>query len=64
LLISSTHGPGHDRRYTTQFRDLITSGRARPGAIVTHRGTLDDAPELYRRFDRREHGIIKAVIQP
>jgi glutathione-independent formaldehyde dehydrogenase len=57
-------GRTHDRRYTTRLRDLITSGRARPGIVVTHHGTLDDAPELYRQFDRRDHGVIKAVIHP
>jgi glutathione-independent formaldehyde dehydrogenase len=57
-------GRTHDRRYTTHLRDLITSGRARPGAIVTHHGTLDDAPELYRQFDNRENGVIKAVLHP
>ncbi|WP_433618330.1 glutathione-independent formaldehyde dehydrogenase [Dactylosporangium sp. CA-139114] len=57
-------GRTHDRRYTTHLRDLITSGRARPGAIVTHHGGLDYAPELYRQFDQRERGIIKAVLHP
>jgi glutathione-independent formaldehyde dehydrogenase len=58
------YGRTHDRRYTTHLRDLITSGRARPGSIVTHHGSLDDASELYRRFDQREGGIIKAVLHP
>ena len=44
--------------------NLVVSGRARPGAVVTHHGTLDDAPDLYRRFDRREDGIVKAVLHP
>jgi glutathione-independent formaldehyde dehydrogenase len=57
-------GRTHDRRYTTPLRDLITSGRARPGRVVTHHGSLDDAPELYRHFDRRDHGIVKAVVHP
>jgi glutathione-independent formaldehyde dehydrogenase len=57
-------GRTHDRRYTAHLRDLITSGRARPGTIVTHHATLDDAPDLYRRFDKREDGIIKAVLHP
>ncbi len=57
-------GRTHDRRYTTQLRDMITSGRARPGAIVTHHRTLSDAPDLYRQFDRRENGVIKAVLHP
>ncbi len=57
-------GRTHDRRYTTGLRDLITSGRARPGSVVTHHGALDDAAELYRQFDRRENGVIKAVLHP
>ncbi|MHA4951959.1 alcohol dehydrogenase catalytic domain-containing protein [Micromonospora sp. SD19] len=57
-------GRTHDRRYTTLLRDLVVAGRARPSMIVTHYGTLADAPELYRRFDRREDGVIKAVLRP
>lgn len=57
-------GRAHDRRYTTQLRDLITSGPARPGTIVTHPGALDDAPKPYRRLDGREDGVIKAVLHP
>ncbi|WCN83395.1 glutathione-independent formaldehyde dehydrogenase [Micromonospora sp. LH3U1] len=57
-------GRTHDRRYTVLLRDLVVAGRARPSMIVTHHGSLDDAPELYRSFDRREHGVIKAVLHP
>jgi glutathione-independent formaldehyde dehydrogenase len=57
-------GRTHDRRYTTELRDLITSGRARPGSVVTHHGVLGDASDLYRQFDRRENGVIKAVLHP
>lgn len=57
-------GRTNDRRYTTHLRDLITSARARPGIIVTHHGALRDAPDLYRQFDRRENGVIKAVLHP
>jgi glutathione-independent formaldehyde dehydrogenase len=57
-------GRTHDRRYTILLRDLVVPGRARPGVIVTHHGGLADAPDLYRRFDRREDGAIKAVLNP
>ncbi|MEU5785749.1 glutathione-independent formaldehyde dehydrogenase [Micromonospora lupini] len=57
-------GRTHDRRYTVLLRDLVVAGRARPSMIVTHHGTLADAPELYRGFDRRENGVIKAVLRP
>lgn len=62
--VSVGFGRTHDRRYTVLLRDLILSGRARPGAVVTHHGRLDDAPELHRSFDRRADGVIKAVLQP
>ena len=40
------------------------AGRARPGQIVTHHGTLADAPSFYDRFDRRADGVIKAILRP
>jgi glutathione-independent formaldehyde dehydrogenase len=62
--VSVRFGRTHDRRYTLLLRDLVVSGRAKPGVIVTHHGRLDDAPDLYRRFDRREDGVVKAVLHP
>ena len=55
-------GRTHDRRHTVLLRDMVLSGRARPAAIVTHHGTLDDAPALYQAFDQRADGVIKAVL--
>jgi glutathione-independent formaldehyde dehydrogenase len=62
--VSVNFGRTHDRRYTVLLRDLVLSGRARPGMVVTHHGRLDDAPRLYRDFDRRAAGVIKAVLHP
>jgi glutathione-independent formaldehyde dehydrogenase len=57
-------GRTHDRRYTVALRDLVLSGRARPGRVVTHHGGLDDAPHLFAAFDRRDEGVVKAVLRP
>jgi glutathione-independent formaldehyde dehydrogenase len=57
-------GRTQDRRYTTLLRDLILTGRARPGRIVTHHRTLNDAPGFYESFDRRADGVVKAVLGP
>lgn len=57
-------GRTHDRRYTTLLRDLVVSGRARPSQVVTHHGRLDDAPQLFREFDARAGGVVKAVLRP
>jgi glutathione-independent formaldehyde dehydrogenase len=62
--VSVRLGRTHDRRYTVLVRDLVLAGRARPGVIVTHHGGLDDAPELYRAFGRRENGVVKVVLHP
>ena len=57
-------GRTNDRRYTTLLRDLVVSGRARPGMIVSHHGGLDDAPRFFRAFDERADGVIKCVLRP
>ncbi|WP_248963644.1 glutathione-independent formaldehyde dehydrogenase [Sphaerisporangium perillae] len=62
--VSIGFGRTHDRRYTVLLRDLVLAGRARPSAVVTHHGRLEDAPELYRAFDQRAGGVIKAVLRP
>ena len=59
--VTAGFGRTHDRRYTTHLRDLIVSGRARPSQIVTHHAALDQAPDLYDRFDRRVDRIVKVV---
>jgi glutathione-independent formaldehyde dehydrogenase len=62
--VSVNFGRTHDRRYSTLLRDLVIAGRARPGRIVTHHGTLNDAPGFYDSFDRRADGVVKAVLNP
>ncbi|MFZ0178475.1 MAG: glutathione-independent formaldehyde dehydrogenase [Candidatus Dormiibacterota bacterium] len=62
--VSVNFGRTHDRRYTVLLRDLVLSGRARPGVVVTHHGRLEDAPDLYREFAQRATGIVKAVLHP
>ncbi|MGB9185491.1 MAG: alcohol dehydrogenase catalytic domain-containing protein [Solirubrobacteraceae bacterium] len=62
--VSVNFGRTHDRRYTTRLRDLVVAGRARPGQIVTHHGTLADAPSFYASFDQRANGVVKAILQP
>jgi glutathione-independent formaldehyde dehydrogenase len=62
--VSVNFGRTNDRRYTTRLRDLVVAGRARPGSIVSHHGSLEDGPRLYNSFDRRTDGVIKAVLRP
>jgi glutathione-independent formaldehyde dehydrogenase len=52
------------KKYNAYLRDLIVAGRARPSFIVSHRLTLDQAPEAYAKFDRRTDGYTKVVLKP
>jgi glutathione-independent formaldehyde dehydrogenase len=57
-------GRDHDERYNTRLRDLIVAGRAKPSVIVSQRLPLAAAPDAFRRFDQREDGYIKVVLDP
>ena len=52
------------KEYDAFLRQAVVTGMARPGKIVTHHISLDEAPEFYQRFDDREDGVIKVVINP
>ncbi|HTK07854.1 MAG TPA: glutathione-independent formaldehyde dehydrogenase [Ktedonobacteraceae bacterium] len=57
-------GRDDDERYNTQLRDLIISGRAKPGKIVSHRLPLSQAHDAFEKFDQRSDGYIKVVLDP
>jgi threonine dehydrogenase-like Zn-dependent dehydrogenase len=42
----------------------IERGEIDPSFIVTHRVTLNEAPEMYRTFRQKEDGCIKVVMKP
>lgn len=52
------------RGYGLVLRDLIIAGRAKPSFIVSRRIPLGEAPDAYRKFDRREPGYTKVLIKP
>ncbi|WP_238477052.1 glutathione-independent formaldehyde dehydrogenase [Natranaeroarchaeum sulfidigenes] len=52
------------KQYNRQLRDLIIEGRADPSWVVSHRVDLEEAPEMYERFDAREEGVIKVLLEP
>ncbi|SNR42257.1 glutathione-independent formaldehyde dehydrogenase [Haloechinothrix alba] len=57
-------GQADAKAYNRQLRDLIVAGRARPSFVVSKRMPLAEAPEAYARFDRREEGYSKVVLEP
>jgi glutathione-independent formaldehyde dehydrogenase len=52
------------KQYNQTLRNMIIDNKANPGTIVTHHIDIDEAPEMYERFDNREKGIHKVVINP
>ncbi|MFC7341406.1 glutathione-independent formaldehyde dehydrogenase [Saccharopolyspora griseoalba] len=52
------------KRYNRQLRDMIIAGRAQPSFVVSHELGLDEAPDAYRKFDKRIEGYTKVVLHP
>lgn len=57
-------GQADVKAYNRQLRDLIIAGRATPSFVVSKELPLDDAPDAYARFDKREGGYSKVVLRP
>ncbi len=56
-------GRNDDERWNRKLRDMILTGAAKPSRIVSHRLSLDEAPDAFRRFDAREDGYIKVILK-
>ena len=52
------------KKYNRFLRDLIISGRAKPSFIVSHRLSLEQAPQAYQKFDERRNGYTKVLLKP
>jgi glutathione-independent formaldehyde dehydrogenase len=52
------------KRYNAYLRDLISAGKAEPSFVVSHEVPLDEAPQAYTKFDRREDGYTKVILNP
>ncbi|WP_306058506.1 glutathione-independent formaldehyde dehydrogenase [Natronococcus wangiae] len=57
-------GQTNVKQYNRELRDMIIEGRADPSFVVSHRVDLEKAPEMYERFDDREEGVIKVLLEP
>jgi threonine dehydrogenase-like Zn-dependent dehydrogenase len=52
------------QRYLPDLMQRIVEGQIDPSFVITHRGTLDDGPELYKKFRDKQDGCIKVVLKP
>ncbi len=57
-------GQTHMQHYMKPLLEKIVAGEIDPSFLITHRGTLEDAPELYKIFDARSDDCVKVVLTP
>jgi len=57
-------GQANVKAYNRQLRELINTSRARPSWIVSHELALDEGPDAYEHFDKRENGWTKVTLHP
>jgi threonine dehydrogenase-like Zn-dependent dehydrogenase len=52
------------RHYTKPLLEKIQPGLIDTSFVVTHPASLEDAPEMYKKFRDKEDGVIKVVLRP
>jgi threonine dehydrogenase-like Zn-dependent dehydrogenase len=57
-------GQTHVQAYTKPLLKRIVEGDIDPSFVVTHPATLEDAPEMYKKFRDKKDGVIKVVMRP
>jgi threonine dehydrogenase-like Zn-dependent dehydrogenase len=57
-------GQTHVQRYMRPLLERIEKGDIDPSFVVTHRLSLDQAPEAYRMFREKQDECIKVVLKP
>lgn len=57
-------GQTHAPRYLRPLLDKIQNKEIDPSFVISHRISLDEAPDAYDLFNRREGGCTKVVMRP
>jgi threonine dehydrogenase-like Zn-dependent dehydrogenase len=57
-------GQTHVLNYLPQLLDRIERGDIDPSFVITHRVSLDEAPEMYQTFRDKQDDCIKVVMKP
>jgi threonine dehydrogenase-like Zn-dependent dehydrogenase len=52
------------QHYLPILMDRIQNGEIDPSFIITHRGSLEDGPDLYKTFRDKKDGCVKVVLKP
>ena len=62
--LTMTMGQTHMQKYMRPLFELVEAGRIDLSEIITHRVSLEDAPEAYRLFCDKEDNAVKFVLKP
>jgi len=57
-------GQTHMHRYLRPLLERVERGEIDPSFLITHRVSLEDAPEMYRTFRDKQDDCIKVVMRP
>jgi threonine dehydrogenase-like Zn-dependent dehydrogenase len=57
-------GQTHVHRYVRPLLQRIQEGEIDPSFVITHRASLDEAPQMYKTFREKEDECIKVVLTP
>jgi threonine dehydrogenase-like Zn-dependent dehydrogenase len=57
-------GQTHVHNYTAPLYERIERGEIDPSFIITHKVSLDDAPEMYQTFRDKQDDCVKVVMRP
>ena len=52
------------QHYLPMLMERIEKGEIDPSFVVTHRGALEDGPDLYKLFRDKQDGCVKVVLKP
>ncbi|WP_062234179.1 zinc-dependent alcohol dehydrogenase [Aureimonas sp. N4] len=52
------------QRYLPLLMERIVKGEIDPSFVITHTGTLEDGPDLYKTFRDKQDSCIKVVLKP
>ena len=57
-------GQTHMQRYLEPLLQKVVDGEIDPSFVITHRGSLEEAPQLYKTFRDKKDDCIKVVLKP
>ena len=57
-------GQTHVQKYLPKLMKLIEDGTIDPSFIISHRFPLEQAPEAYELFKKKQDGCVKVVLKP